>query len=174
MIENAKSGYITWEVVLVKYLRSAEHRYVDGELQRSKKPISIRGLNRNHHHDLKNLFKSAAAIASAKPGPFQEFYVNGSERMLTRFTGPVADLGCHKTPSAGASAAQRKSSAKGEVLGFARASRSPANKAATLKIFRGRGVIGVFNVITLSVQDGVEDQPVPIIVPIIVPKPSAK
>jgi transposase len=32
---------------------SAEHRYVDGELQRSKKATSIRGLNRNHNHDLK-------------------------------------------------------------------------------------------------------------------------
>jgi transposase len=53
---------------------SAEHRYVEGELQRSKKPISIRGLNRNHNHDLKNLFKSAATVAAAKPGPFQEFY----------------------------------------------------------------------------------------------------
>jgi len=53
---------------------SAEYRYVEGELQRSKKQISIRGLNRNHNHDLKNLFKSAATIAAAKPGPFQEFY----------------------------------------------------------------------------------------------------
>ena len=53
---------------------SAESRYVGGKLQRSKKQISIRGLNRNHNHDLKNLFKSAATIAAAKPGPFQEFY----------------------------------------------------------------------------------------------------
>ena len=53
---------------------SAEHRYVEGELQRSKKPVSIRGLNRNHNHDLKNLFKSAATLAAAKAGPFQEFY----------------------------------------------------------------------------------------------------
>ncbi len=53
---------------------SAEHRYVQGELQRSRKPISIRGLNRNHNHDLKNLFKSAATLAAAKAGPFQEFY----------------------------------------------------------------------------------------------------
>jgi ketol-acid reductoisomerase len=43
-------------------------------LQRSKRQISIRGLNRNHNHDLKNLFKSAATVAAAKPGPFQEFY----------------------------------------------------------------------------------------------------
>jgi transposase len=53
---------------------SAEHRYVEGQLQRSKRQISVRGLNRNHHHDLKNLFKSAATIAAAKSGPFQEFY----------------------------------------------------------------------------------------------------
>jgi len=53
---------------------SAEHRYVEGELRRSKKPISIRGLNRNHNHDLKNLFKSAATLAAAKAGPFQVFY----------------------------------------------------------------------------------------------------
>ncbi len=53
---------------------SAEHRYVDGNLQHAKKQISIRGLNRNHNHDLKNLFKSAATLAAAKAGPFQEFY----------------------------------------------------------------------------------------------------
>jgi transposase len=53
---------------------SAEYRYVEGKLQRSKKQISIRGLNRNHNHDLKNLFKSAATIAAVKAGPFQKFY----------------------------------------------------------------------------------------------------
>jgi transposase len=47
---------------------SADHRSVEGKLQRSKKPISIRGLNRHHNHDLKNLFKSAATLAAAKPG----------------------------------------------------------------------------------------------------------
>jgi hypothetical protein len=53
---------------------SADHRSVDGQLQRAKKQISIRGLNRNSNHDLKNLFKGAAIVASSKPGPFQEFY----------------------------------------------------------------------------------------------------
>jgi transposase len=53
---------------------SADHRYVEGQLQRAKKPASIRGLNENHNHDLKNLFKSAAILATTKPGPFQEFY----------------------------------------------------------------------------------------------------
>ena len=53
---------------------SADHRRVDGQLQRAKKQSSIRGLNRNCNHDLKNLFKGAAIVASSKPGPFQEFY----------------------------------------------------------------------------------------------------
>jgi hypothetical protein len=35
-------------------------RSVDGQLQRAKKQICIRGLNRNCDHDLKNLFKGAA------------------------------------------------------------------------------------------------------------------
>jgi len=53
---------------------SADYRSVHGQLQRTRKQISIRGLNRNCNHDLKNLFKGAAIVASSKPGPFQEFY----------------------------------------------------------------------------------------------------
>ena len=53
---------------------SADHRSVNGQLQRSRKNVLVRGLNRNCNHDLKNLFKGAAAVASSKPGPFQEFY----------------------------------------------------------------------------------------------------
>src|SRR5216683_4150017 len=53
---------------------SADHRRVNGQLERAKKQVSIRGLNRNCNHDLKNLFKGAAIVASSKPGPFQEFY----------------------------------------------------------------------------------------------------
>src|ERR1700675_1110194 len=34
---------------------SGEHRYVDGELRRSKKKATVRGLNRNYNRDLKNL-----------------------------------------------------------------------------------------------------------------------
>ena len=41
---------------------------------KARKQISVRGLNRDCNHDLKNLFKSAATVASVKPGPFQEFY----------------------------------------------------------------------------------------------------
>ena len=53
---------------------SADHRLINGQLQRCNKQVLVRGLNRNHNHDLKNLFKGAAVIASSKPGPFQEFY----------------------------------------------------------------------------------------------------
>jgi transposase len=53
---------------------SADHRYVKGQLQRSKKPVLVRGLDPDHNHDLKYLFKSAAIQASTKKGPFREFY----------------------------------------------------------------------------------------------------
>jgi len=53
---------------------SADHHVVKGQLERKKKHIEIRGLNKNYNHDLKNLFKSAAVVASSKPGPFEEFY----------------------------------------------------------------------------------------------------
>jgi hypothetical protein len=51
---------------------SAENRYVNGQLQRYRKQTSIPGLNQNHNHDLKNLFKSASAAAAVKAGPFQK------------------------------------------------------------------------------------------------------
>jgi transposase len=53
---------------------SGEHCYVRGQLRRSKKQVSIRGLNKDHNHDLKGLFKGAATRASVQPGPFQDFY----------------------------------------------------------------------------------------------------
>ena len=53
---------------------SADHHVVKGQLERKKKQVEIRGLNRNYNHDLKNLFKGAAIVAASKPGPFAEFY----------------------------------------------------------------------------------------------------
>jgi transposase len=53
---------------------SGEYHYVRGQLRRRKKQVSIRGLNRDHNHDLKGLFKAAATRASGQAGPFQEFY----------------------------------------------------------------------------------------------------
>ncbi len=45
---------------------SADHRSVDGQLQRFRKNVLVRGLNRNCNHDLKNLFKGAAVVASSR------------------------------------------------------------------------------------------------------------
>jgi len=64
----------TYGGVGIETSSSADHRVVDGQLERKKKPVEIRGLNRNYNHDLKNLFKGAAIVAATKPGPFAEFY----------------------------------------------------------------------------------------------------
>jgi len=53
---------------------SGEYRFVGGQLKRSKKTLAIRGLNLNHNHDLKNIFKGAATRAAATAGPLQNFY----------------------------------------------------------------------------------------------------
>ena len=52
---------------------SGEYRFAGGELQRSKKRATPRGLNENHNHDLKNVFKGATR-ASTSAGPFHDFY----------------------------------------------------------------------------------------------------
>jgi transposase len=44
---------------------SAQYRVVEGQLQRSKKPVTLRGLNKDHNHDLKDIFKGAAMRAAA-------------------------------------------------------------------------------------------------------------
>jgi transposase len=53
---------------------SADHEISKGPLRRKKKHAQIRGLNENCNHDLKNLFKGAAVVASIKRGPLAEFY----------------------------------------------------------------------------------------------------
>src|SRR5512141_3361544 len=54
---------------------SAQYRYVRGQLQRTKKPQQIRGLNQNHNHEMKEIFKGAATRASCGVGPLRDFYV---------------------------------------------------------------------------------------------------
>ena len=54
---------------------SGEYRFVRGKLRRNRERITVRGLNHNHNHDLKNLFKGAAISASTRPGPLCDFYV---------------------------------------------------------------------------------------------------
>jgi len=64
----------TYGGLAIEMHSSADHRSIDGQLQRSRKNVLVRGLNRNCNHDLKNLFKGAAAVASSKPGPLEQFY----------------------------------------------------------------------------------------------------
>src|SRR5208337_329281 len=69
---------------------SADYGFVNGQLERRSKPVFIRGLNLNHNHDLKNLFKSAATGASSSEGAFREFYekllVKGMKPEMARLT----------------------------------------------------------------------------------------
>jgi transposase len=58
---------------------SAQYRYLDGQLLHSRKPQQLRGLNQEHNHDLKSIFKGAAQKATVGRGPFRDFY----ERLLT-------------------------------------------------------------------------------------------
>ena len=69
---------------------SGEYRIVQGQLKRSRKFLAVRGLNVNHNHDLKNIFKGAATRAAAVPGPFQEFHsglvARGMKPTMARLT----------------------------------------------------------------------------------------
>jgi len=74
----------------LKTSTSGEYRIVEGQLKRSRKFLAIRGLNANHNHDLKNIFKGAATRAAAVPGPFQEFHAGlvarGMKPTMARLT----------------------------------------------------------------------------------------
>jgi transposase len=70
---------------------SGEYRYKGGQLQHARKPPALRGLNVNHNHDLKNIFKSAATQAGVcKDDPLGQFYQNllatGMEPPMARLT----------------------------------------------------------------------------------------
>ena len=46
----------------------------NGQPVRRRRAPLTRGLNRNHNRVLKDVFKSAATAATARPGPLQDFY----------------------------------------------------------------------------------------------------
>lgn len=68
---------------------SAEYRFTGGQLQRCRTP-ALRGLNVNHNHDLKSLFKDAATQVSTSTDPFGEFLkrllANGMKPAMARLT----------------------------------------------------------------------------------------
>jgi transposase len=55
----------TYSGLGIEVRSSADHHIVNGQLQRKKKTIGIRGLNTNCNHHLKSLFKSSAVVASS-------------------------------------------------------------------------------------------------------------
>ncbi len=63
---------------------SAQYCVVEGQLQRVKRPVMLRGLNQNHNHEVKAIFKGAALEASSLAGPFRNFY----ETLLAKGTRP--------------------------------------------------------------------------------------
>jgi transposase len=53
---------------------SGEYRMVEGQVRRSGKPVATRGLNRNHNHVLKEVFKSATTGAIQRDAVFKLLY----------------------------------------------------------------------------------------------------
>jgi transposase len=80
----------TYSGLAIETRDSAQYRYVAGQVQRSRKPQQLRGLNRNHNHDMKAIFKGAATMASSGVGAFHDFYQGllskGMEPAMARLT----------------------------------------------------------------------------------------
>ena len=55
-----------------------------------KNPQQLRGLNQNHNHEMKEIFKSTATRASCSRGPFHDFYAalltKGMKSEMARLT----------------------------------------------------------------------------------------
>jgi transposase len=69
---------------------SGEYRFMGGQRQPSKRLPALRGLNHNHSHDLKNVFKSAATQAShssnALGNLYQDLLAKGMKPAMARLT----------------------------------------------------------------------------------------
>jgi hypothetical protein len=87
---RSKRQLWTYSGLAVETHDSGQYRYVHGQLQRSKKPQQVRGLNQNHNHAMKEIFKSAALSATLRAGPFQDCYsgllARGMKPELARLT----------------------------------------------------------------------------------------
>lgn len=86
---RSKRQFWTYVGLAVVTRTSADHEVIDGVLRRSRRPIATRGLNRNHNHLLKKVFKSAATSA-CHSGPFKAAYdarvTQGMDPSLARLT----------------------------------------------------------------------------------------
>jgi transposase len=86
---RSKRQFWTYVGLAVVTRSTADHEVVEGVLRRSKRPVSTRGLNRNHNHLLKRVFKNAASSA-CHSGPFKASYdarvTQGMTPSLARLT----------------------------------------------------------------------------------------
>jgi len=86
---RSKRQFWTYIGLAVVTRTTADHELVNGVLRRSKRPVSTRGLNRNHNHLLKRVFKNAANGA-CHSGPFKAGYdlrvAHGMVPSLARLT----------------------------------------------------------------------------------------
>jgi transposase len=86
---RSKRQFWTYVGLAVVTRSSADKKLVNGVLRRSSKPIATRGLNRNHNHLLKRVFKNAATSA-CHDGPFKAAYEarvqRGMDPSLARLT----------------------------------------------------------------------------------------
>jgi len=86
---RSKRQFWTYVGLAVVTRTSADHEVVNGVLRRSRRPVATRGLNRNHNHLLKRVFKTAATSACHSQ-PFQAAYEarvrQGMDPALARLT----------------------------------------------------------------------------------------
>jgi transposase len=86
---RSKRQFWTYVGLAVVTRSTANHEVIDGVLRRSRRPVATRGLNRNHNHLLKRVFKNAATSA-CRSGPFQAAYEarvkQGMDPALARLT----------------------------------------------------------------------------------------
>ena len=86
---RSKRQFWTYVGLAVVTRSTADHEVVDGMLRRSRRPVATRGLNRNHNHLLKRVFKNAASSACYR-GPFKAAYdarvAQGMDPSLARLT----------------------------------------------------------------------------------------
>lgn len=76
---RSKRQFWTYVGLAVVTRTTADQEVINGVLRRSRRPVATRGLNRNHNHLLKRVFKTAATSA-CHSGPFAAAYEARVER----------------------------------------------------------------------------------------------
>jgi len=86
---RSKRQFWTYIGLAVVTVSTGDHEVVNGVLRRSRRPRGTRGLNRNHNHVLKRVFKNAATSACQRE-PFKAHYqarvAQGMDPALARLT----------------------------------------------------------------------------------------